>query len=159
MHTYFKINSNRMAGIVQISNQMQPQTQRMHAITDRTGDSHSKQDLRVISKTKPHIEFMNNMLPSVVTSTAVHLKEFSKWRGSTQHLLYVSAPVEDTHHDRLQAGDVAQEELSLELCLLQHKLFLFRLQRSKGGPQWTPNNIQLKQNLDEFCTYRYTIYI
>lgn len=36
------------------------------------------------------------------------------------HLLYVSAPVQDTDNNRLQAGDIAQEELSLELCLLQH---------------------------------------
>ena len=58
--TYFSRYSRATAGMVEISNQMQPQTHKTSAINDRIGDSHSKQLLgkgwqRESKKKKPLI--------------------------------------------------------------------------------------------------------
>lgn len=41
--TYLSMSSNKTAGMVEISNHIQPQIHNTNAITDRIGDSHSKQ--------------------------------------------------------------------------------------------------------------------
>lgn len=44
---YFNISSSKTAGTVEMSNQMQPQIHKTNAITERIGDSHSKQLLQM----------------------------------------------------------------------------------------------------------------
>lgn len=43
LRNYFNKKINRIAGMVEMSNQMQPQIHSINAIVDRIGDSHSKQ--------------------------------------------------------------------------------------------------------------------
>lgn len=46
VNTYFNMIIIKIAGIVDISNQMQPQVHNINAIDERNGDSHSRQLLR-----------------------------------------------------------------------------------------------------------------
>lgn len=50
-NTYFTKYNNKIAGTVDISNQTHPHTQKINAVIDLTGDSHSKQPLKLIMQT------------------------------------------------------------------------------------------------------------